>query len=309
MDQHRLRQYDTTNPEESVVARIAISPSTQTWNQYTGIATNEQEQAYRQAEVFARILREHGVEARIMTRGKGDPARGYVKNAQESNDTGPWDAHICLHTDAGGAAGTTVFHYPGDPRGQALAQALHDELAPISPGADHGVRSRGDLYELNETKTTAVLAEAAPHDRAQSARWIVDNPEAIGTAYARGTLRWLGVTYKAPTNQQEEEDIMSNQDVINLLDKIEQNTRWTGDQLTEGKENVKPAGQAWWELTQTNKLLAEQNELLRRAVAAGGRDGAQDEAIAQLRADIEAKLAAVQAALDEIRAMLPGKEG
>ena len=293
-------------PEEHTVARIAVSPSTQTWNQYTGIATNEQEQAYRQAEVFARILGEHGVETRIMSRGKGDAGTGYVKNAQESNDTGPWDAHICLHTDAGGATGTSGFHYPGDDDGRRLAQAIYDELAPISPGADHGVRARSDLYELNSTSTHAVLMEAAPHDRAASARWIVDNPEAIGAAYARGTLRWLGIPYhNQPTN--DVEDIMSTPEVIALLTKIESNTRWGADQLTPGKTGVKNTGETWAQLDAISRKLDA------LAKAQPGRDDAQDKAIAQLRTDIEAKLAAAQvaflAALDEIRAMLPGQEG
>jgi len=307
MDRYQLRQYDQPAKEGPTMPRIAISPSTQTWNAYTGIATNEQEQAYRQAEVFARILRDHGVEARIMTRGKGDAGNGYVKNAQESNATGPWDAHVCLHTDAGGATGTTGFHYPGDDEGRRLAQAIYDELAPISPGADHGVRSRSDLYELNSTSTHAVLMEAAPHDRAASARWIVDNPEAIGAAYARGTLRWLGIPYHNQPTNDVEDDIMSSAEAIELLKKIEGNTRWGADQLTPGKTGVKNTGETWAQLDAISRKLDA------LAKAQPGRDDAQDKAIAQLRADIEAKLAAAQvaflAALDEIRAMLPGQEG
>ena len=307
MDQYGLRQYDQPKEAPAMAKRIAISPSTQTWNAYTGIATNEQEQAYRQAEVFARILGEHGVETRIMSRGKGDAGTGYVKNAQESNDTGPWDAHICLHTDAGGATGTTGFYYPGDDDGRRLAQAIYDELAPISPGADHGVRARSDLYELNSTSTHAVLMEAAPHDRAASARWIVDNPEAIGAAYARGTLRWLGIPYRGQQSTTDVEDIMSTPEVIALLTKIESNTRWGADQLTPGKTGVKNTGETWAQLDAISRKLDA------LAKAQPGRDDAQDKAIAQLRTDIEAKLAAAQvaflAALDEIRAMLPGQEG
>ena len=178
------------------MARVFLSPSTQTWNVGAYEGTNEQEEAYKQAEVCARILREHGVEVRIGTRGKGNPTDGYWMNANESNDTGPWDAHVCFHTDAGGATGTTLFHYPNDARGRELAQLIYNELAPGSPGADHGVRARSDLYELNSTLATAVLGEAAPHDRKESSNWIQANPEFIGAAYAKGILRWLGIEYK-----------------------------------------------------------------------------------------------------------------
>ena len=256
----RARLAATT--EGKPVARIAISPSTQTWNAYTGVATNEQEQAYQQAEAFARVLREHGVEVRIMTRGKGDARNGYVAQAQESNDTGPWDAHICLHTDAGGATGTTGFYYPGDGRGQALAESIYAELAPISPGADHGVKARADLYELNSTNTHAVLMEAAPHDRAASARWIVDNPEAIGLAYGKGTLRWLGIPYRGnPTDQ--EDDMTPDQD--RMLKEVH-------EALRRGQAGSHPAGHIPGQLTSFENLfrpaeagrLSEDGDILAR---------------------------------------------
>ena len=175
--------------------RVALSPSTQTWNAYTVGNTNEQEQAYRQAEACAKVLRLHGVEAVVMTRGKNDPSAGFVSNAKESNATGPYDAHVCFHTDAGGATGTTAFHYPTSSNGRRLAQAIYNELAPLSPGADHGVRARGDLYELKSTIAVAALIEAAPHDIRSSSQWIVDNSEAIGAAYARGILNYLGLQF------------------------------------------------------------------------------------------------------------------
>ena len=92
-------------------------------------------------------------------------------------------------------------------------------------------------------------------------------------------------------------------EVIEVLRRIEQNTVKIWDELTDGKEGVKHTGQLY------GQVAALRADLGKLAAAGPGRDDAQDEAIAQLRADIEAKLAAVQAAVDEIRAMLPGKEG
>ena len=96
-------------------------------------------------------------------------------------------------------------------------------------------------------------------------------------------------------------------EAIEVLRRIEQNTIKIWDELTDGKEGVKHTGQLY------GQIVALRADLGRLTVDAPGRDDAQDEAIAQLRADIETKLAAAQtaflAALDEIRAMLPGQEG
>ena len=171
--------------------RIALSPSTQTWNvgHYSG--TNEQDVNYEIASLLAPILRAAGVECDIMTAGRGNPGSGYVANADQSNRQGPYLAHVCLHTDAGGATGTTAFHYPGSVSGENLARAIYDQLAPLSPGADHGVRARADLYELSATTAISVLVETAPHDRAADAAWIQNSIPEIAQAYARGILGWL----------------------------------------------------------------------------------------------------------------------
>lgn len=64
-----------------MTARIALSPSTQTWNvgHYSG--TNEQDVNYEIASLLAPILRAAGVECDIMTAGRGNPGSGYVANA------------------------------------------------------------------------------------------------------------------------------------------------------------------------------------------------------------------------------------
>ena len=258
--------------------RVFLDPSTQAWNLYTG-GGNEQAEAYRQAEVVARILRERGVEVRIATAGKGDSANGYAKNVNESNATGPWDCHVSLHTDAGGATGTTAFYYPGDPKGMSLAQFIYDRLAPLSPGADHGVRARGDLYALNGTDAVAVLVEAAPHDRAESAAWIKANPEAIGKAYADGISMWLGVplasppatTTPIPALKPTEATMASDTDrIVAALTDISGKLTAIYDTLTPGREGVKEAGATYLAIAHPAAPLdlAAITEAVARGVAA-----------------------------------------
>ena len=93
-------------------------------------------------------------------------------------------------------------------------------------------------------------------------------------------------------------------EAVEVLRRIEQNTIKIWDELTDGKAGVKHTGQLY------GQIVALRADLGRLAVADRGRDDAQDEAIAQLRADIEAKLAeAFERIRADVLAMLPGQEG
>ena len=93
-------------------------------------------------------------------------------------------------------------------------------------------------------------------------------------------------------------------EAIEVLRRIEQNTVKIWDELTDGKEGVKHTGQLY------GQVAALRADLGKLAAAGPGRDDAQDEAIAQLRADIEAKLAeAFERIRSDVLAMLPGQEG
>ena len=242
--------------------RVFLDPSTQGWNRYTG-GGDEQTEAYRQAEVVARILRSRGVEVRVASAGRGDSATGYIKNVDEGNRTGPWDCHVSLHTDAGGATGTTVFHFPGDPHGESLARFIYDRLAPLSPGADHGVRARGDLYALTGTDAVAVLVEAAPHDRAESAAWIKESTESIGRAYADGICMWLGVPFATPVTQHTPPPVSLKPNPLEVfmaqlsqsqLDQLLADVHTIADAVTPGAAGVRHAGAViqWLDAIRTN---------------------------------------------------------
>ena len=194
---------------------VALSPSTQTWNVGNYIGTNEQEINYAIAGRAAELLRNHGVPTIVLDAGRDDPRNGYIANAHQSNQTGPWTVHVCLHTDAGGATGSTAFYYPGSVASQRLATAIYNRIAPFSPGADHGVRARGDLYELNETVAIATLIETAPHDRPADAAWLQSHIPEIAQAYAAGILDYAGINHQIgeemPTAQEIAEAILNAQ--------------------------------------------------------------------------------------------------
>ena len=183
--------------------RVGISASTQGWNigNYQEYNTNEQDVNYDLAYRLRDILVSNGIEAIVVNAGRGDSGYGYVKNTDWLNANGPWDCVIDLHTDAGGAIGSTVFYYEDDDSSRRLARFVYDEIAPISPDPDHGIKGGSHLYFVRATVAPAVLVETAAHDRPETAKWIIENKSAIVEAYARGIMKYLGVSSAVVVNE------------------------------------------------------------------------------------------------------------
>lgn len=114
----------------------------------------------------------------------------------ESNAWGA-DLHVCIHTNAfnGRVTGTRVFSWNDAGRGRAAAQAVFDELAPLTPGTSDSLSTNQTWYELRRTAAPCVYVEAEFHDNAEAARWIIEHTQQIGEAVARGICRYFGVAY------------------------------------------------------------------------------------------------------------------
>ena len=98
--------------------------------------------------------------------------------------------------------GTRVFSWNDAGRGRAAAQAVFDELAPLTPGTSDSLSTNQTWYELRRTAAPCVYVEAEFHDNAEAARWIIEHTQQIGEAVARGICRYFGVAY-APTPEPE----------------------------------------------------------------------------------------------------------
>ena len=73
----------------------------------------------------------------------------------ESNAWGA-DLHVCIHTNAfnGRVTGTRVFSWNGAGRGRAAAQAVFDELAPLTPGTSDSLSTnQTDVYKRQHDGT------------------------------------------------------------------------------------------------------------------------------------------------------------
>lgn len=175
--------------------KIYLSPSNQDGNMYAYGNTNEMEQCNRIADCAKTALERCG-----FTVKKAPKGQAMRTSIAESNSWGA-DLHIPIHTNGlnGKCHGTVVFVYSTTGKSMELADPIYKEVQAVSPGTtDYGVRTFPELAELNSTKATAVYIEVDFHDNPPISKWLVENPNVVGEAIAKGVCQGYGVEYVAP---------------------------------------------------------------------------------------------------------------
>lgn len=170
--------------------KVYLSPSTQEHNVGSGNYGTEEARMNQIADITQKVLQGHGVD---VLRNKPEWSLGQVVN--DSNRVKP-DLHFAIHSNAGGGRGAEVFAYAAGGNGEKAAKEIYSEIEPLTPTSDRGVKFNPSLYELRNTNAPAALVEIAFHDNAEDAAWIVGNIEAIGTALAKGVLKYFGIPYE-----------------------------------------------------------------------------------------------------------------
>jgi N-acetylmuramoyl-L-alanine amidase len=108
------------------------------------------------------------------------------------------DIHVAIHSNAGGGVGTEVFTFGPNTNSEKLGKALYNQIAPLSPGIDRGVKHNPGLVEVGTTvNATSCLIELDFHDSKAGATWIAYNHEMIANALYKGICDYFGYDYKA----------------------------------------------------------------------------------------------------------------
>ena len=190
------------------MTKIYLSPSNQDGNMYAYGDTNEMEQCNRIADAAKTALERCG-----FTVKKAPKGQNMRVSINESNAWGA-DLHIPIHTNAmtndgtGTAGGTIVFVYSTDNPNMALATPVYNAVQSVTPGkTDFGVRAYPDLAELNGTNCTAVYIEVDFHDNPPIAKWLIENPQTVGEAIAKGVCKGFGVEYVSPMPSPDKKDV------------------------------------------------------------------------------------------------------
>lgn len=190
------------------IKRIYLSPSNQPKNLYAVGNTNEKVEMEAVAKKMKTILdAEYACETIIATTSLAIDATG---RAQEAKDKG-CDVYLALHSNAGGsgkASGAVAFYHPGSEESKALARNVVKELnaiCPIPSNRNTSVNNGMLLYKgygLAEIRNpykaglVGVLAETDFHDNPKTAKWVIDNKDAIARAYVDALVKTFKIERK-----------------------------------------------------------------------------------------------------------------
>lgn len=178
---------------------VYLSPSTQESNMGVGNYGSEEKRMNEITNITEKILKEHG-----LTVYRNNPSMTITQVVQDSNSKKP-DVHVAIHSNAanGKARGCVAFCYKYGGNGEKLSKAIYNEMEPLTPTSDRGVLESNNfygigkpLYEPAYTSAPCCLLEVAFHDNIDDAQWIISNIENIGTAIAKGILKYFGIEYQ-----------------------------------------------------------------------------------------------------------------
>ncbi|MBC7340939.1 MAG: N-acetylmuramoyl-L-alanine amidase [Clostridia bacterium] len=168
---------------------VYISPSTQERNFGVGGYGSEEAQMNAIADLLVPELERHG-----LTVYRNHPRMTLKEVIRDSNAKKP-DAHVAIHSNAGGGKGTEIWILARGGRAEKLAEAIYKHVAPLSPGKDRGIKESRYFGELSDTVAPAVIVELGFHDDPQEAKWIMSSRIAIAFALARGICEFFGIKY------------------------------------------------------------------------------------------------------------------
>ena len=173
--------------------KIYLSPSNQSGNLYAYGNTNEMDQCNRIADAAKIALERCGFIVK-----KAPKAQNMYVSIDESNAWGA-DLHMPIHTNGGGGNGTMCMVYKKTSEAMKYAQPIYDEVQAVTPGKiNYGIQEYPKLNELYRINKMAVYTEVDFHDNPYIAKWIIEHPDVIGEALAKGVCKAYGMKYIAP---------------------------------------------------------------------------------------------------------------
>ena len=172
--------------------RVYISPSTQEHNIGLPPFPNEEFQMNKIADILITLLIQDG---RFVIKCNDSSMDDVYSIAQDSNNFKA-DVHVAIHSNAGGGEGTEVYAYGPGTNSERFAKCLYKHIAPLSPGADRGIKYNPKLIEVGSSvKATSALIELAFHDNLADAKWIATNHEVIALGLYKGLCDYYGYEY------------------------------------------------------------------------------------------------------------------
>lgn len=194
--------------------KLYLSPSNQPANRYAVGNTTEKEQMEALAKLVQQKMNAYDVETIMASLNLS-----IVKSERptEAKNKGA-DFYEAFHTNAGGGGtgrGAVAFYHPKSAISKKLADNLIVELNAITPHGENrhnqvvdgmtaiNGKSMGEIRSPMELGIPSVLLEVDFHDNPVTARYIIDNKNAIADAIVRANVKTFGLKLKnVPTPQE-----------------------------------------------------------------------------------------------------------
>jgi N-acetylmuramoyl-L-alanine amidase len=167
---------------------VYISPSTQENNIGVGNYGTEERRMNQIADIVVPMLKYNN-----FTVYRNRPEMTLRQVVEDSNRRNV-DAHIAIHSNAGGGRGGEVFYTSSS--GKVLAADIYKYIVPLTPTSDRGIKPTDGLYEVTRTRAVAALIEIAFHDNREDAVFILNNMSAIAEAIVKGICDYFNVPFR-----------------------------------------------------------------------------------------------------------------
>jgi N-acetylmuramoyl-L-alanine amidase len=188
--------------------RVYISASTQHANIGVGQYGTEQDRMQFLADRVKYWLETQKGQFTVF---RNEPGWSLSKTVEHSNNLA-CELFLDNHSNAGkvekvagdgGAEGTVVFYYGQggkDSNSYRLASSVYNQIAPLSPGKDRGVRPDTSLYStglyvVQRTKAPAALMEHFFHTNYDEVEFYLKNVDDFAKAEAKGICDYFDIQW------------------------------------------------------------------------------------------------------------------
>jgi len=179
--------------------RVYISASTQRENIGVGAYGNEQEKMFILCDRIETLLKVQGFT--VFRNQKGWTLEQTVADCNKL----ACDLFIDNHTNASVASveGLEVYYHGGGgvkSNSYKIAKLLYDEISPVAPDVDRGVKPdttlyANGLYVVRKTNPSACLVEHFFHTNLENVKYFTSNLEKYAVAEVKAICKYFGVQY------------------------------------------------------------------------------------------------------------------
>lgn len=169
--------------------KIYVSQSTQHSNVGVGGYGIESDRMGRIANGAVRHLERNGF---TVLRNSG--VMTLAETVADSNNKCA-DLHVACHSNANDTVSRGCEVWYKSAKGKCLANAMYQQVTPLTPTGDRGIKQTDSFYELNNTNAVACLIEFMFHDNLADANYIINHMEELAEAVAKGVCDYYGKAY------------------------------------------------------------------------------------------------------------------